>query len=156
MKKIGLVFIIILIAFVMIGDNNDREQLRFRIIANSDSVIDQNLKYKVAQELHKIKISEENLDIIKAKTEYIVLSNNFTYNVDVEIKKQKFETKYYNDKIIEGGTYKTIVVTIGKGQGKNYWTILYPEYFNVSFEDINTGNVKFDIWILRKMKELLK
>lgn len=156
MKKIGLVFIIILIAFVMIGDNNDREQLRFRIIANSDSVIDQNLKYKVAQELHKIKISEENLDIIKAKTEYIVLSNNFTYNVDVEIKKQKFETKYYNDKIIEGGTYKTIVVTIGKGQGKNYWTILYPEYFNVSFEDVNTGNVKFDIWILRKMKELLK
>lgn len=156
MKKIGLVFIIMLIAFVMIGDNNDREQLRFRIIANSDSVIDQNLKYKVAQELHKIKISEENLDIIKAKTEYIVLSNNFTYNVDVEIKKQKFETKYYNDKIIEGGTYKTIVVTIGKGQGKNYWTILYPEYFNVSFEDVNTGNVKFDIWILRKMKELLK
>ena len=156
MEKIGLVFIIILIAFVMIGDNNDREQLRFRIIANSDSVIDQNLKYKVAQELHKIKISEENLDIIKAKTEYIVLSNNFTYNVDVEIKKQKFETKYYNDKIIEGGTYKTIVVTIGKGQGKNYWTILYPEYFNVSFEDVNTGNVKFDIWILRKMKELLK
>lgn len=156
MKKIGLVFIIILIAFIMIGDNNDREQLRFRIIANSDSVIDQNLKYKVAQELHRIKISEENLDIIKAKTEYIVLSNNFTYNVDVEIKKQKFETKYYNDKIIEGGTYKTIVVTIGKGQGKNYWTILYPEYFNVSFEDVNTGNVKFDIWILRKMKELLK
>lgn len=156
MKKIGFIIMIILVAFITLNDNGDKDQLRFRIIANSNSVIDQNLKYKVAKELQKIKISKDNLNIIKQKAEYIVISNNFTYQVDVSIKKQTFETKYYNNKIIEGGTYKTIVVTIGKGEGNNYWTILYPEYFNVSFEDVNTGNVKYDIWILKKIKEILK
>lgn len=156
MKKIGFIIMIILVAFITLNDNSDKDQLRFRIIANSNSVIDQNLKYKVAKELQKIKISKDNLNIIKQKAEYIVISNNFTYQVDVSIKKQTFETKYYNNKIIEGGTYKTIVVTIGKGEGNNYWTILYPEYFNVSFEDVNTGNVKYDIWILKKIKEILK
>ena len=156
MRKIGLIIIILFISLIIISDNNDREELRFRIIANSNSIIDQNLKYKIARELQKIKISKDNLDIIKQKAEYIVISNNFSYNVDVSIKKQNFETKYYNNKIIEGGTYKTIVVTIGKGEGNNYWTILYPEYFNVSFEDINTGNVKYDIWVLKKIREVLK
>ena len=148
--------VVFFILFIVINDTNDKEQLRFRIIANSNSVIDQNLKYKIAKELQKIKISKDNLDIIKQKAEYIVLSNNFTYKIDVSIKKQTFETKYYNNRIIEGGTYKTIVVTIGEGKGNNYWTILYPEYFNVSFEDVNTGNVKYDIWIIKKIKEMLE
>jgi hypothetical protein len=26
----------------------------------------------------------------------------------------------------------------------------------VSFEDINTGNVKYDIWVLKKIREVLK
>lgn len=155
MKKLIFIIIIIFIVLVMFTDTNDTTELRFRVIANSDSIVDQNLKMKVVRELQKEKISPNNLDIIKRKTEYIILSNNYNYKVDVSIKNQEFETKYYNNKIIEGGVYKTIVVTIGKGEGKNYWTILYPEYFNVSFEDINTGNVTYDIWIFKKLKELV-
>lgn len=155
MKKIIVIIICIFIVFIMFNDTNDTEELRFRVIANSDSYSDQQLKMKVVRELQKQKISKNNLDIIKEKTEYIVLSNNYTYKVDVSIKNQEFETKYYNNKIIQGGIYKTIVVTIGKGEGKNYWTILYPEYFNVSFEDIHTGNVTYDIWIVKKIKELV-
>ncbi len=156
MKKLLLTITIIFTIFLLFNDSNDNKQLRFRIIANSNSYIDQNLKYKVASYLQKEQINEKNLDIIKRKAEYIVLSNNFNYKVNVCIRNEQFETKYYNNKIIEGGTYKTIVVTLGKGEGKNYWTILYPEYFNVSFEDINTGNVTYDIWVLKKIKEWVK
>ena len=156
MRKIGLIIKILIINLNNISDNKDRKELKLKINAKSNSIIDKNLKYKIAKELQEIKISKDNLDIIRQKAEYIVISNNFSYNVDVSIKKQNFETKYYNNKIIEGGTYKTIVVTIGKGEGNNYWTILYPEYFNVSFEDINTGNVKYDIWVLKKIREVLK
>ena len=155
MKRVWIIIIIILVIFIISNDTNDSSELRFRIIGNSNSVIDQNLKMKVARELQTIKISKNNLDIIKKKTEYIVLSNNFTYEVNVCIRNEEFETKYYNDKIIEGGVYKTIVVTLGKGEGRNYWTILYPEYFDVSFEDVNTGNVTYDIWLFRKIKELV-
>lgn len=153
MKKICVILIIIITLVFVFNDNNDHEQLRFRIIANSDSVSDQNLKYKIARALHNEEINKDNLDIIKSKAEYIVLSNNYNYKVDVCIRNEKFKTKYYNNKIIQGGVYKTIVVTLGKGEGRNYWTVLYPEYFNVSFEDVNTGNVTYDIWLFKKIKE---
>ena len=155
MKKFIIIIIIIFVLFIMFTDTNDSTELRFRVIANSDSISDQNLKMKVVRQLQKEKISQNNLNIIKQKTEYIILSNNYNYKVDVCIRNEQFETKYYNNKIIEGGTYKTIVVTIGKGEGKNYWTILYPEYFNISFEDVNTGNVTYDIWLFKKIKELV-
>jgi len=155
MKKFIIIIIIMFVLFIMFTDTNDSTELRFRVIANSDSISDQNLKMKVVRQLQKEKISQNNLNIIKQKTEYIILSNNYNYKVDVCIRNEQFETKYYNNKIIEGGTYKTIVVTIGKGEGKNYWTILYPEYFNVSFEDVNTGNVTYDIWLFKKIKELV-
>lgn len=156
MKKIIEFIIILLVILIISNDTNDSDELRFRIIGNSNSVVDQNLKMKVARELQTIQISKNNLDIIKKKAEYIVLSNNFTYEVNVCIRNEEFETKYYNNKIIEGGIYKTIVVTLGKGEGKNYWTILYPEYFDVSFEDVNTGNVTYDIWLLKKIREWVK
>lgn len=156
MKRVWIIIIILLVILIISNDTNDSDELRFRIIGNSDSVVDQNLKMKVARELQTIQISKNNLDIIKKKAEYIVLSNNFTYEVNVCIRNEEFETKYYNNKIIEGGIYKTIVITLGKGEGKNYWTILYPEYFDVSFEDVNTGNVTYDIWLLKKIREWVK
>lgn len=156
MKRVWIIIIILLVILIISNDTNDSDELRFRIIGNSNSVVDQNLKMKVARELQTIQISKNNLDIIKKKAEYIVLSNNFTYEVNVCIRNEEFETKYYNNKIIEGGVYKTIVVSLGKGEGKNYWTILYPEYFDVSFEDVNTGNVTYDIWLLKKIREWVK
>lgn len=153
MKKVWLIIIILIVGIIVFNDTNSSNELRFRVIANSDSQVDQSLKMKVVKALQKENINIKNLDIIKKQAEYIVLSNNFTYEINVCVRNESFSTKYYNNKIIEGGTYKTIVVEIGKAQGKNYWTVLYPEYFTVSFEDVNTGNVKYDIWILKKIKE---
>ena len=155
MKKIIFIIIIIFIGCIMFTDSNDTSELRFRVIANSDSIQDQNLKLLVVRELKKQEISTSNLDILKQKAEYIILSNNYNYKVYVSVKNVEYETKYQNNKIIEGGIYKTIVVPIGNGKGKNYWTVLYPEYFNVSFEDVHTGNVTYDIWLLKKIKELV-
>lgn len=156
MKKIWGIILFLFIILILITDFNDSEELRFRVIANSDSLIDQNIKLKVVDELKKYKITIDNIDIIKSKAEYIVLSNNLNYKVNVSVKNEHFETKYYNNRIIEGGVYKTIVVSLGEAKGKNYWTILYPEYFNISFEDVNTGNVTYDIWILKKIKEYIR
>ena len=81
--------------------------------------------------------------------------NNYNYKVNVQIKNQKYETKYYKDKIIEGGKYKTLVIMIGEGAGNNYWSILYPEYYGIGFEEVNTGNVTYKIWLFEKIKEWL-
>ena len=68
MKKIIFIIIIIFIGCIMFTDSNDTSELRFRVIANSDSTEDQNLKLKVVRELQKEKITKDSLDIIKRKT----------------------------------------------------------------------------------------
>ena len=47
---------------------------------------------------------------------------------------------------------KTLVITLGKGEGDNYWSLLYPEYYGVGFEEVNTGNVTYSFWLLEKFK----
>lgn len=153
MKKIVFIIVFLFVLLINFTDTNDSEEIRFRVIANSNEQNDQELKMKIVNKLKNENISLDNLGILKSKVEYIVLSNNYNYKVDVCIKNQEYETKYYNNKIIEGGTYKSVVITIGEGKGNNYWTILYPQYFNIGFEDVNTGTVKYDIWLLKKIKE---
>lgn len=72
MKRICVILLIVFTIIILFNNQNDNDELRFRIIANSDEVIDQNLKYKIARELHNENINPNNLDILKDKVEYIV------------------------------------------------------------------------------------
>jgi len=146
MKKFILIIIFIVIIILILSPSQS-DEMRIRVIANSDSAFDQQLKYEVVGKLKKTLKETNDLSIIKADTEYIINKNNCDYLVKVIIKQQEFETKYINDKVIPGGVYKTLVVEIGKAQGKNFWSIIYPEFFNVSFEDVNSGDVEFGWWI---------
>ena len=33
------------------------------------------------------------------------------------------------------GKYMTLLFIIGKGEGKNWWSILYPEFYGINYED---------------------
>lgn len=153
MKKIIILLVFILILGILFYDGNDSKEMRIRVIANSNTSVDQSIKMKIVNKLQNENIDLQDLNIIKKKVEYTLKENNYYYNVNVEIKKQTYDTKYYKDRIIEGGTYSTLVITLGEGKGQNYWSILYPEYYGVGFEEVNTGNVKYEIWLFEKMKE---
>ena len=154
-KKIIIVLLFIGVLILFLYDGNDSRELRIRVIANSNSYIDQKLKMKIVNKIQKENIDLNDLNIIKQKVEYIIEENNYNYKVNVQIKNQKYETKYYKDKIIEGGKYKTLVIMIGEGAGNNYWSILYPEYYGIGFEEVNTGNVTYKRWLFEKIKEWL-
>lgn len=153
-KKIFLILLIlILIIVIMLCDVNDSKEMRVRVIANSNSYIDQQLKMKIVGKLQNENLELKDLNIIKQKVEYIIKENNYHYTVNVEIKNQEFPTKYYENRIIAGGKYQTLVITLGKGEGNNYWSILYPEYYGIGFEEVNSGNVKYKVWLFDKIKE---
>ncbi len=149
MKKYFVLISLIIIFICLLSKDS---QMRIRVIANSDEVNDQILKKEIVHQLQKQTLDLNNLDIIKEQVSYIVKSNNYNYTVDVKIQTQKFDTKYYEDQIIKGGKYKTLVITLGKGEGANYWSLLYPEYYGVGFEEVNTGNVTYSFWLLEKFK----
>lgn len=147
-KKIILIISIILIIILLIP--NEEKEMRIRVLANSNSEEDQTIKKEVVDILIK-EINTYDKDSlsseIKENKETIEMKIN-TYlkkhesEAKVEIKKVSFPPKEYQEKVISGGTYLTLLVTIGKGEGKNYWSMLYPDYFNVSYEDFKSEEIE--------------
>ena len=148
MKK--FIFIVLLLCcFIFFAQEED--ELRFRVIANSDSQFDQDLKMNVVHSLKETLETTTDLGIIKDKCEYIISKYSTHYDVKVSIKKHRFKAKKVNGTLVPGGVYKTIVVEIGEAKGNNYWTILYPKFFEVGFEEANSSEIEYKSWFVEKI-----
>lgn len=118
-----------------------QDTFRLHILANSDSVSDQSLKLKVrdkvleyTQELfnkaENKKSAEaavsENLQNIADVAYKEVLDNGYDYKVCAELTNMYFETRYYDDYTLPSGMYDALRITIGSGEGHNWWCVMYP------------------------------
>lgn len=117
--------------------------LRFHIIANSDSVEDQKLKLKVksivASRISK-DMSEQGISSKKQAQNYVKLNMDeyidiakqvisdadYNYDVSASLGKCWFPVKVYGDYIFPEGNYDAFRIIIGKGEGKNWWCVLFP------------------------------
>ena len=154
MKKLVLILVVIFIIILLIPEEN--KELRIRIIANSDSRFDQDIKLMVAEDMKEFLKNNQDVNIIEKRVEYLISKYNVGYSVKVEMRKEKFPAKTLNDDVIPGGSYKALVIELGKAEGKNYWSLLYPEYFNVSFEDLNSQDVEYRSWFIDLIRGDLK
>ena len=115
--------------------------LRFHILANSDSKVDQDVKIKVrdvvgqmlepklkdAQNLADTeRIVEENMDAIVATAENTLEENGFSYGANARLAQVDFPVKTYGDYTFPAGEYEALQVTLGEGEGHNWWCVLYP------------------------------
>ena len=110
-------------------------ELRLRIVANSNNEDDQAVKIEV-KEFVKEYLEKNGIDKLDLTTLEDELNQHFLNNqIVVERTKSNYEAKSYNGRFVQAGSYDTILITIGEGKGKNFWTLLYPEFFDISFED---------------------
>lgn len=61
----------------------------------------------------------------------------FVESIHVAFCDETFPAKSYDGQFVPSGSYPTVLIVIGEGKGKNFWTLLYPEFFQISFEDDN-------------------
>lgn len=133
------------IAQPVVGAVKTSEQIsnkvfRLHILANSDSTYDQNIKLML-----KNYILENTQDIIGGKTldeaiknaknntkeitdmcnEYLK-SKGFDYKVKVNVVKEYFKTRVYDDFTLPAGKYNSLKIEIGEGKGHNWWCIVFP------------------------------
>ena len=116
--------------------------IRIRIIANSDSQEDQNLKIKVrdavlekSKELYgngstyedAVKITDENLDVLLEEARFVIENSGYSYCVNTEFRDEFFDTRVYDDFTLPAGKYKTAVFTVGEGKGQNWWCVIFPQ-----------------------------
>ena len=161
-KKIKFVIILIILLCIYtyicaysyaseISENLSKNIFRLHIIANSNSEEDQNLKYKVRDNLLQymnkickncsskdevIKIVYLNQDNFKAIAEETIKKEGFTYPVKIEIGNFEFPTKSYGDISFPAGYYDALKVNIGDSLGHNWWCVMFPP---LCFVNTNTG-----------------
>ena len=114
---------------------------RLHILANSDSEADQQLKLKVrdsvlryTEKLYKNadsfaqaeNLTKKQLQSIADVAQQTVYDNGYDYRVKAEIKNMYFNTRVYGDVTMPSGFYDALRITIGKGEGHNWWCVMYP------------------------------
>lgn len=155
MKKVLFFVIILFILFISIptasvsksNDNKDYkvipdEAIRLRILANSNSDRDQDVKRTVRDAVNAniskwvkdIADINEAREVIQAKLPEI--KKIVSKTLKEEDKDQTFEVKYgpnvtfptklYGSFIYPAGEYEAVLITIGKGKGANWWCVLFP------------------------------
>ena len=129
---------------------------RLHVIANSDSVEDQNLKYIVRDNVLEymntlttgattkeeiIEIAANHLEDFKQIAQDTVYENGFDYEVSVEIGNFEFPTKTYGDVSFPAGFYDALKIKIGNAEGQNWWCVMFPP---LCFIDVSSGVVPDD------------
>ena len=113
--------------------------VRLHILAASDSEEDQRVKLLVRDAVvehisaYDAKTKEEALVLIGADKDKIcqiaedVLSENgMAKSVSMEIGKEQYPIRYYEDFSLPAGEYTSVKIIIGEGKGQNWWCVLFP------------------------------
>ena len=136
--------------FIKTSQNIRNDVLRLHVLANSDTVEDQDLKLKVRDavleegkdifggeinvENAEEKISTEKSRLVDA-AENVVKQNGFDYDVDVFVADEYFGTRSYGDITLPAGNYTAVKVTIGESAGHNWWCVMFPPMCLPAAED---------------------
>lgn len=160
MKKImccfGL-FVLIAVIALSLPKAEDYDYLRIHIRANSNSQIDQSVKYKVKDSivdyltpwLCGVKTKQQAIEVVNKEKvnmqnigKKVLKENGFNYSVNVKIANEYFPTRTYNNTTLESGYYDAVIVELGDAVGDNWWCVMYPPLCFVG-ENTNENKITF-------------
>lgn len=146
MKKY-LIIISILLAFTSNLNKEDKivvipdEAIRFRVVANDNSKTSQqtkllikdaleeklNILLKNSQSINETKsILKSNYQTFDNTIKTTLLTNHLTETYHINYGLNYFPAKKYKGVVYEEGYYESLVITLGNGNGENWWCVLFP------------------------------
>ena len=164
------VFIILILCLILfsaqsyaktISSDLSNNFFRLHILANSDSVEDQELKLKVRDKIIEymnnhnftskedaIYYVENNLSELYKIAKNTINDNGYNYSINIEVGNFYFPTKTYGNLSLPAGFYDGIKIEIGNAEGQNWWCSLFPP---LCFVDISSGIIEeTDLNVLEK------
>ena len=165
--------IVVLILLLIIGASFlptaevEYDYLRLHIRANSNSEIDQNIKYEIKDELVEfltpyfcnITSKNEAIEIVNNLKEKmseicveVLRKNGFNYSANVKINNEYFPTRTYSNTTLESGYYDAVIVELGSAEGDNWWCVMYPPLCFITRE--NQTEITFKSKIVEWFKSL--
>jgi stage II sporulation protein R len=162
MKKFGkfIGLLLLLVSAFQLGIIANEKQIlaenliRLHVVADSDSAEDQNVKLQVRDAItEKLGSVMEQMPDMQSAKEYIqaqlpvlegianevLRSAGSACKAVVTFAKETFPTREYDTFALPAGVYESLRVTIGSGEGKNWWCVVFPRLCvsatSVGFED---------------------
>lgn len=156
MKRIYILIVTTLVILVGLGLNASKafeweedpayayrsdNLLRLHILADSSSPDDQYLKRQVRDLIlqetrgffqdvpdfeHAVEVTSTNLPNLQRKVEEYLRNQGSDVRVKMDLGRFDFPTRTYGDVTIPAGEYHALRVTLGKGEGNNWWCVLFP------------------------------
>lgn len=115
--------------------------VRLHILAHSDSAEDQALKLKVRDAVldacadwqetaatpeEALLLAQERLPQLQAVAQQTVASEGYDYPVTAQVCRMYFTTRQYDTVTLPAGMYDAVRLSIGAGEGQNWWCVMYP------------------------------
>lgn len=115
--------------------------VRLHILAHSDSAEDQALKLKVRDAVlaacadwqavaatpeEALLLAQERLPQLQAVAQQTVASEGYDYPVTARVCRMYFTTRQYDTVTLPAGMYDAVRLSIGAGEGQNWWCVMYP------------------------------
>ena len=144
-RRIGICLCISSLVWVggIIGNRErlNENLIRMHVVAASDSREDQDLKLLVRdavteslqEAMADIRDTEEakaylqeNLDRIREIANGVLTSNGCQDTAVVTLCKEAFDVRHYDTFSLPSGIYDALRITIGEGQGHNWWCVVFP------------------------------
>lgn len=131
----------------------NEEYLRIHIRADSNQREAQAVKYAVKEELVRYltplvanyPTKQEaarglatHLDEIAATASAVLQQHGFFYGATAELTVENFPTRVYSEYTLPAGAYTALIVRLGRGEGDNWWCVVYPP---LCFTSSNTNIV---------------
>ena len=116
--------------------------IRFHVVANSDSEEDQAVKLQIRDTvmdylepiLGELPTAEEakawlqeHLEEIKEIADAVLKQHGFSKTASVSLRQEAFDTRFYDTFTMPAGTYDALRITVGEGQGQNWWCVVFPQ-----------------------------
>ncbi len=165
MKKIIIFLFCITLCIFLKNDKEvlmiPEESIRFRVIANSDSLEDQTIKMTIKQDvetkLNKLMQTSKNITEAREKIENEIpnikeILNQYHISYELNFGNNLFPEKVYKGVTYPSGEYESLVITLGSGKGENWWCVMFPPLCLLEAEKNNINDVEYKLWV----QEILK
>lgn len=145
LKRLGICALIVCLVWAAgIVSNKQMLQnglIRLHVVAASDSDADQDLKLLVRdavisslrENMNHVKDIEEakaylreNLPKIEALAKGVLQKAGIHDTVTVSLRPEEFGTRVYDTFTLPAGVYEALRITIGAGEGHNWWCVVFP------------------------------
>ena len=160
MKKIIIVLFTFSLLLIFTKKEEDiiipNNAIRFRVIANSNSIQDQNkkliIKEQIENEVYKLINGADNTSQVRSliennmeTIEEIVASYNIPYSINYG--NNYFPSKNYKGIMYQAGNYESLVITLGEGAGNNFWCVLFPPLCLLDNENEDVSDVDYQLYV---------